>query len=117
MGYSSGKDCFNGECGQQVSFIDCVNCCVTRCPSWTEDCVDKCLEKFDPEGAYGGLAEAANTFKNTDSKDYTKFCRSIVLLKAAQRSKDPRIVRTARVMAKEAQDYSGRTGVLLETAQ
>lgn len=107
MGYSNGQGCFDGECKYKATFTDCVNCCTLRCPSFTEECVDLCIEKFDPKDVFRELSQAGLDVGNKQTHDYKKFCRQVVLLKEAQKSANPRTRRIAKLIAREASDKSG----------
>jgi len=109
MGYSSGKGCFDGECGAKGSLAACVACCGSRCPQFSDECVDLCLAKWDPAGAYVDMGNAGIRVGSKDAKDYVAFCQSVVLLKELPKSKDPRIARLGRALAREAEEQSGLT--------
>lgn len=107
MGYSSGKGCFDGECGHKGSLAACIACCGERCPQFALDCGDLCLEKFDPGSAQTEMGKAALRIGAKDAHDYVAFCRDVHMLKVLQRSKDPRVSRMARALAREASEISG----------
>jgi len=107
MGYSSGKGCFDGECKNKATFTDCVNCCTQRCPSFSDECVDLCIEKFDPKDVFRELSQAGLDVGNKKTHDYKKFCQQVVLIKEAQKSVNPRTRRIAKLIAREASDKSG----------
>jgi len=107
MGYSSGKGCFDGECGHKGSLALCIACCGERCPQYALDCGDLCLEKFDPGSAQTEMGKAALRIGAKDATDYVAFCRDVQMLKVLQRSSNPRVSRLARALAREASDKSG----------
>lgn len=107
MGYSSGKGCFDGECGHKGSLAACIACCGERCPQFALDCGDLCLEKFDPGSAQMEMAKASLRIAAKDAHDYVSFCRDVQMLKVLQKSSNPRVSRMARALAREASDKSG----------
>jgi len=67
MGYSSGKDCFNGECRVQPTLAKCVSCCSQRCPQWIDDCIDACAENFPSAQVWNEIGKSADLINSGHS--------------------------------------------------
>ena len=114
MGYSSGKDCFNGECRVQPTLAKCVSCCSQRCPQWVNDCIDACAENFPAARVWEDIGRSADLINSGHYPDYQDFCHSVTLLKAGQRSKNERIRKICTRLAEESERITGRKLLLAQ---
>lgn len=109
-GYTDGKQCNHANgCNLRTTFSKCLACCASNCPyPWYEGCVDECIATFDPKDVYGAMIEATDTIAERKSEG---FGESVSILTAVQGSSDRRMAHAARLLAIEAEDYSGHTGI------
>lgn len=115
-GYTSGKDCYiaNG-CYLPAKFSQCLDCCANHCPTpWNAGCVDECIARFDPKDVYAAAVDATRTISERKSEGQVD-ARTILL--ALQGVSDRRMAHAARLLAVEAQDYGGATGILQGTTR
>lgn len=95
VGYSTGKELFEGNCKHKPTLAECVDCCLTAgvgLPSSEQvDCVNRCIAHHNsappgggnlaaPDDPLAGTAQALRklmachkTITNFDTKDYVGF--------------------------------------------
>jgi hypothetical protein len=112
MGYSNGKECYEGECRLQPTLAKCVSCCGSRCPQWVEGCIDACLAGFPTAKAMIEIGDSADLINSGHYPDYPVFCRSVMLLKEGQRSQNSRIRTLCIRLAEESERITGKKFLL-----
>lgn len=100
MGYSTGKELFEGNCKNKATLLECSDCCLTLgagLPAMERQaCVDLCIDKFTTGGgsmlvAYEAVIEAAKTVRARDMRDIIKFNNAKRFLRSCTLSRHPRV--------------------------
>jgi hypothetical protein len=116
LGYTDGKQCyFANGCYLPAKFSQCLDCCMSHCPTpWYSGCVDECIARFDPKDVYAAAIDATRTISERKSEGQYDARTMLVALQGAS---DRRMAHAARLLAVEAQDFGGASGILQGNAQ
>lgn len=115
-GYSSGLACYQANgCEFRATFTQCLKCCNQHCPiPWYDGCVDACIAQYDPKKVHAALIDASEVITNELPGEIQGEARA--LLVAVQYARDERTRHIASLVARDAEDAIGTTGIYVERA-
>lgn len=115
-GYSSGLACYQANgCEFRATFTQCLKCCNQHCPiPWYDGCVDACIAQYDPKKVHAALIDASEVITNELPGEIQGEARAILV--AVQYARDERTRHIASLVARDAEDAIGTTGIYVERA-
>lgn len=98
-GYSTGKECCQGECANKPTLAEQTLCCTQRCPQWADDCVDACIAGMPRNEVIAQISVAGRLLEKVESTETERTAGRKFLERMAEHD-DAKHARHARALLK-----------------